>query len=448
MSASDSLPEAFWIVSSCAEHLGQLAGAVDLPAFLRRQAHTRAVGAAALVAAAECRGRRPGGADQLRHAQARRGDPGFGIGNVGRAGLVNGRGQRVLPQQLFLRHLGAEVAHARAHVAVRQLVPGARESLGKGLRVVQETARDLLELGVQSHRQVGGQHGRPVHQAGHVRVGNDLRRVLGHPLLGTGGRLGQLPLELEEVFEEVVAPACRRGGPGDLQAAGDGVLAVAAAEVAVPAQTLCLQRRAARLRALVRFRCGAVCLAEAVAAGNQRDDLLVVHRHAVEGDANVLGRGHRVTAGVGAFGVDVDQPHVRGAQRLVELAVAGEALVGRQPGGLAAPVDVVVGFPHVGPAAAEAEGAKAHRLQRHVAGQQHQVGPADLLAVLLLDRPQQAARLVDVDVVGPAVQRREALLPTPAAAAAVGDAVGAGGVPGHADELRAVVAEVGGPPGL
>ena len=101
-----------------------------------------------------------------------------------------------------------------------------------------------------------------------------------------------------------------------------------------------------------------------------------------------------------------------------------------------------------GAAAGEAEGAEAHRLQRHVAGEDQQVGPADLLAVLLLDRPQQAARLVDVDVVGPAVERGEALLPAAAAAAAVGRAVGAGGVPGHADELRAVVAEVGRPPVL
>ena len=34
-----------------------------------------------------------------------------------------------------------------------------------------------------------------------------------------------------------------------------------------------------------------------------------------------------------------------GAQRLVQVTVAGEALVGGQPGGLAAPVGVVVGFP-------------------------------------------------------------------------------------------------------
>ena len=84
----------------------------------------------------------------------------------------------------------------------------------------------------------------------------------------------------------------------------------------------------------------------------------------------------------------------------------------------------------------------------HGAGKDQQVGPGDILAVLLLDRPEQAARLVDVDVVGPAVEGCEALLAPPGAAAAVAGAVGARGVPGHTDELRAVVAEVRRPPVL
>jgi hypothetical protein len=77
-----------------------------------------------------------------------------------------------------------------------------------------------------------------------------------------------------------------------------------------------------------------------------------------------------------------------------------------------------------------------------------QVGPGELAAVLLLDGPEQAPGLVEVGVVGPAVERREALGAGAAAAAAVGGAVGAGGVPGHADEEPAVVAVVGRPPVL
>ena len=76
----------------------------------------------------------------------------------------------------------------------------------------------------------------------------------------------------------------------------------------------------------------------------------------------------------------------------------------------------------------------------------HKVGPGDFLAVFLLDRPQQAARLVEVRVVRPAIERREALLAASGAAAAIANAVGARAVPGHADEQAAIVAEVGRPP--
>ena len=55
-----------------AEHLRQLGRLVDLPVLLRREADARAVGAAALVGAAEGRGRRPGGRDQLRTPTGRR----------------------------------------------------------------------------------------------------------------------------------------------------------------------------------------------------------------------------------------------------------------------------------------------------------------------------------------------------------------------------------------
>src|SRR5680860_1038464 len=113
---------------------------------------------------------------------------------------------------------------------------------------------------------------------------------------------------------------------------------------------------------------------------------------------------------------------------------------------LGAPVDVLVGLPGVLTTAGEAEGLEAHRLECDVSGQDDQVGPGEVLAVLLLHRPQQAAGLVQVAVVGPAVERREALLAGPGATATVADPVGARAVPGHPDHQRAVVAEVGGPP--
>src|SRR3546814_16741918 len=62
-------------------------------------------------------------------------------------------------------------------------------------------------------------------------------------------------------------------------------------------------------------------------------------------------------------------------------------------------------------AAAEAEHRAAHRFDRDIAGEDEQVGPADLRPVFLLHRPQQAARLVEIAIVGPVVERGEALLP-------------------------------------
>ena len=444
---------------------------VDRPVLLRRQRDARAIGAAALVAAAEGRSRGPGGGYQFGDRQAGVGDLLLQRVDVARFDqrVVHGR-DRVLPDQFFLGHFRAEVARARSHVAVGQLEPGAGEGIGERLRVLEEAPGNRPVDGVEAQRQVGGEHLRPLFLRRVVRVRHVFRRVLGHPLVGAGRRLLQLPLEAEQVLEELVAPQRRGLGPGDLQAGGDGVGALAAAMAVGPAQPLQLEVGRFGLDADVLGAGRAVGLAEGVAAGDQGHGLLVVHRHAAEGIADVLGRQQRVGIAVRAFRVHVDQAHLHRGQRVLQVAgvpdhavvvldqhavlvvhagrAARIALVAAQPLGLAAPVHVQVRLPGVLAAGAEAEGAEAHRLQRDVAGQDHQVGPGNLLAVLLLDRPQQAARLVQADVVRPAVERGEALLAAAAAAAAIADAVGAGAVPGHADHQPAVMAEVGRPPVL
>ena len=105
-----------------------------------------------------------------------------------------------------------------------------------------------------------------------------------------------------------------------------------------------------------------------------------------------------------------------------------------------------VGFPRVDAAAGEAERLESHRFQGAVSGQDHEIGPRDLAAVLLLDRPEQSARFVEVRVVRPTVERREALLARARTAAAVADAVRPRAVPSHANEERPVVTVVGRPP--
>src|SRR5207253_11021901 len=132
---------------------------------------------------------------------------------------------------------------------------------------------------------------------------------------------------------------------------------------------------------------------------------------------------------------------LHGAERLGQVPVAAVALVAA-PGLLRAPVDLLR-LPDVGATEAEPERLEPHRLRGEVAGQDQEVGPGDLVAVLLLDRPEQAAGLVEVGVVRPAVEGGEALLAGAAAAPPVLDAVGAGGVPRHPDEERPVVAVVG-----
>ena len=191
---------------------------------------------------------------------------------------------------------------------------------------------------------------------------------------------------------------------------------------------------------------GAVRLTEGVTACDEGHGLFVVHGHPAERLADVGRGGQRVRVAVRALGVHVDEAHLHRSERILELPVAVVALIGEHLG-LGAPVHELR-LPVVDPAAGETHRLEAHLLHRHGAREDHQVGPGQAATVLLLHRPEEAPRLVEVGVVGPAVQRLEPLLPAVRAAATIGDAIGARAVPGHAHEERAVVAEVGGPPVL
>ena len=180
-------------------------------------------------------------------------------------------------------------------------------------------------------------------------------------------------------------------------------------------------------------------------AGHEGDCLLVVHRHTREGLADVDRGSERVGYAVRALGVDVDQAHLHGTEGVFEIAIAAVALV-TEPLLLLSPVDVFLGLPDIFAATGESEGLEPHRLERAVAGEDHQVGPREARAVLLLDRPEQTASLVEVGVVGPTVERSEPQRAGAGATAPVADPVGAGAVPGHPDEERTVVSVVGGPP--
>ena len=89
-----------------------------------------------------------------------------------------------------------------------------------------------------------------------------------------------------------------------------------------------------------------------------------------------------------------------------------------------------------------------HIFDGNIAGDDQQVSPREFVAVLLFDGPEQAACFVEVAVVGPAVEWCKALCAGARAATAITDAVGAGCVPGHANEQRSIVTIICRPPCL
>ena len=208
-------------------------------------------------------------------------------------------------------------------------------------------------------------------------------RIPGLPLVGAGRALGEHPFMAEQVLEVAVVPLDRVVGPGALDAAADLVAALAATEGALPAEALLLDARGLGLAADGGRVTGAVALAEGVAAGDERDGLLVVHRHAGEGLADVTRRRQRVRVAVRALRIHVDQAHLHGRERILQITrvhVAVGRVIGRQhpaclldpfgamsialvaakPLGLRTPVDVLLRLPDIGSAAAEAEGPEAH----------------------------------------------------------------------------------------
>src|SRR3546814_6714374 len=90
---------------------------------------------------------------------------------------------------------------------------------------------------------------------------------------------------------------------------------------------------------------------------------------------------------------DVCSSDLRGERTLefVHAMFGGDARLDAlvHPFVFAAPIDVAFGLENVGAAAAEAEHGAAHRFDRDIAGEDEQVGPADLVAIFLLDRPDR-----------------------------------------------------------
>ena len=102
-----------------------------------------------------------------------------------------------------------------------------------------------------------------------------------------------------------------------------------------------------------------MAFAERVSAGDQRDRLLIVHRHPSEGLANIPSRGSRIGLSIWSFGIHVDQAHLNCRKRLFQLTITGVAFI-PQPLALGAPVNLLLWLPNVFTSARETKGFESH----------------------------------------------------------------------------------------
>ena len=154
-----------------------------------------------------------------------------------------------------------------------------------------------------------------------VRIRHQVRAVVigGNPLGRTGGALGFLPIEAEQVIQVIVRP-----GVGLAVQAPSRPLVIVSS--ALPLPHLFFQPKpcssiagGGRLGADAFGRSmGAMRLAKGVPAGDERHGLFVVHRHAAKGLTNILGGRERIGIAVRPFRIDIDQAHLHGGQRLFQ----------------------------------------------------------------------------------------------------------------------------------
>src|SRR6185369_5586160 len=267
-----------------------------------------------------------------------------------------------------------------------------------------EALRDRRVDGIHLQRQVRREHHRGLSLRRIMSIGRggcDASGIrLGSILLCAGRARPELIVVVVEVVEESVIPLRRVIGPGTLEPACDCVVALAAAKLVLPAKTLLLQAGCFRFGTDVfGGRGSSVGLADGVTADDERNGLLVIHRHAGERLSNELRGARRVRIAPWPFWIDVDKAHMIGAERPAHLPAIGVALISEPC--FFGPPENFVGLPAVLSPKAEAEGLEAHGLISTVAGENYQIGPRDFVAVLLFYWPEQPPRLVEARIVGP-----------------------------------------------
>ena len=192
---------------------------------------------------------------------------------------------------------------------------------------------------------------------------------------------------------------------------------------------------------------GAVGLAEGVATGDEGDGLLVVHGHAGEGLADVPGRGQRVGVAVGALGVHVDEAHLHGAQagptaRARRCSARRRARCPRGP--RRSPRAPRCPRGRRRSRRSRSPSTRGRSCRRRRAGRPRR----RLRPYFCLTGHSRRRALSRLALSGQLLSGAKRWAAAAGATTAVGDAVGARRVPAQADEERAVVAVVRGPPVL
>src|SRR5205823_4628998 len=100
--------------------------------------------------------------------------------------------------------------------------------------------------------------------------------------------------------------------------------------------------------------------------------LFIVHGHTGESLPNVARRSKRIRVSIRTFRVHIDQTHLHGSQRTLKITLSAVALV-RQPLAFWSPEDVFFGLPNILAPAAKTEGLEPHGLERHIAGENHEI---------------------------------------------------------------------------
>ena len=272
-----------------------------------------------------------------------------------------------------------------------QFEPSTRKAIREIVEVILELLSDFAEARVDFDRHIRIGHDRHTTLRGifgvhwHVFFGNTNWRVL----LCTGWGFHQFPIVFEQEVQIAVVPFGRVRGPGAFDARGHGVRPNAATGFVQPAKAHVFDFRAFGLCAQLAGIAIAVRLTDGMATDCQRHGFLIIHRHTAKGNAHILSGVQRVRLSVHTFWVHIDQTHDHSRQRVLEAFAViriGITTIG-QPLALGAPIGVFLWRPDVWTAIAEAKGFQTHGFIGHSARKDDQIGPAELVAVFLFDRP-------------------------------------------------------------